>query len=179
MAAVAPRATTPARSTTVNYQSKSMSPSPLCSETAGRELKHCTLQYKINIFLSDCLLVALGHHGTRLPPDYVQTASRLPPDRLQITSRLPPDYLQIDSRLPPDARLPPHYFHILLPDCLQITFRLLPDYIQITSMILPDYFQIASRLLPNYFFRITSLYNIQITSRLLPDCFQITSRLLP
>ena len=40
------------------------------------------VQYKINIFLSDYLLVALEHHGTRLPPDYVQIASRLPPKDL-------------------------------------------------------------------------------------------------
>ena len=96
------RATRP-RSTPVNYQSKSMSPSPLCSETGGRELKHRKLQYKINIFLSDCLLVALGHHGTRLPPDCLPIASRLPPDCFKIAPRLPPDCFQIASSLLPDC----------------------------------------------------------------------------
>ena len=80
-------------------------------------------RYFFNNFLSDSLLVALGHHGTRLLPDYVQIASRLLPDCLQITSRLLPDY-----------------------------FRLLPDYFQIASRLRPDYFHDTSRLLPDFQF---------------------------
>ena len=57
-----------------------MSPSPLCDGIGGRELKHCKLQYEINLFVSDCLLVPPGDHGPRLPPDRLRIASRLPPD---------------------------------------------------------------------------------------------------
>ena len=116
----------PRSSNSVNYNTNAMSPSKthqFLKNLIEMLQNSLIFQYFFNIFLSGSLLVALGHHGTRLLPDYVQIASRLLPDCLQITSRLPPDYL-----------------------------RLLPDYFQIDSRLRPDYFHDTSRLLPDFQF---------------------------
>ena len=47
-------------------------------------VKHNGFGTNIILFASDCLLVAPGHLGTRLPPDSFQIASQLLPDCLQV-----------------------------------------------------------------------------------------------